>query len=184
MNHRDIVTLITITLCDLKFNFFYKNSKRPERETHTNLTILSRSRNMIECSMKTYDLLTRNTIQKYFTLLQQSFLMFSTIRLLQAELLIQQRVFLQVISAWIVMSCPYRSSHPDMFLRKGVLKICSKLTGEHPCRSVISIKLQSNFIEMALWHGCSPVNLLHIFRTPFSRNTSRLLLLSLWGDKL
>ena len=176
MNHRDIVTLITITLCDLKFNFFYKNSKRPERETHTNLTILSRSRNMIECSMKTYDLLTRNTIQKYFTLLQQSFLVFSTIRLLQAELLIQQRVFLQVISAWIVMSCPYRSSHPDMFLRKGVLKICSKLT--------ISIKLQSNFIEMALWHGCSPVNLLHIFRTPFSRNTSGLLLLSLWGDKL
>ena len=49
--------------------------------------------------MKTYDLLTRNTIQKYFILLQQSFLVFSTIRLLQAELLIQQRVFLQVISA-------------------------------------------------------------------------------------
>ena len=30
----------------------------------------------------------------------------------------------------------------------------------------------SNFIEIALWHGCSPVNLLHIFRTPFPRNTS------------
>ena len=29
-----------------------------------------------------------------------------------------------------------------MFLRKSVLKICSKFTGEHPCRSVISIKLQ------------------------------------------
>ena len=27
------------------------------------------------------------------------------------------------------------------------LKICSKFAGEHPCRSVISIKLQSNFIE-------------------------------------
>ena len=24
-----------------------------------------------------------------------------------------------------------------------------------------------NFIEIALRHGCSPVNLLHIFRTPF-----------------
>ena len=34
-----------------------------------------------------------------------------------------------------------RSSHPEVFLRKGVLKICSKFTGEHPCRSVISIKL-------------------------------------------
>ena len=29
-----------------------------------------------------------------------------------------------------------------MFFRKGILKICSKFTGEHPCRSVISIKLQ------------------------------------------
>ena len=28
---------------------------------------------------------------------------------------------------------------------KGVLKIFSKFTGEHPCRSAISIKLQSNF---------------------------------------
>ena len=26
--------------------------------------------------------------------------------------------------------------------------------------------LQSNFIEIILRHGCSPVNLLHIFRTP------------------
>ena len=54
----------------------------------------------------------------------------------------------------------------NMFLRKGVLKICSKFTGEHPCRSVISIKLPCNFIKIALRHGCSPLNLLHIFRTP------------------
>ena len=33
----------------------------------------------------------------------------------------------------------------EKVLGKGVLKICSKFTGEHPCRSVISIKLQSNF---------------------------------------
>ena len=59
-----------------------------------------------------------------------------------------------------------------MFLGKGALKICSKFTGEHPCRSAISIKLQSNFIEIALRHGCSPVNLLHIFRTPVPKNTS------------
>ena len=64
------------------------------------------------------------------------------------------------------------SSHPEVFLGKGVLKISSKFTGEHPCRSVISIKLQSSFIEIALRHGCSPVNLLHILRTPFPRNTS------------
>ena len=34
-----------------------------------------------------------------------------------------------------------RSSPLEMFLGKGVLKICSKCTGKHPCRIVISIKL-------------------------------------------
>ena len=34
-----------------------------------------------------------------------------------------------------------RSSPPEVFLGKGVLKICSKFTGEHPYRSAISIKL-------------------------------------------
>ena len=36
------------------------------------------------------------------------------------------------------------SSRPAVFLGRGVLKICSKFTGKHPCRSLISIKLQSN----------------------------------------
>ena len=30
-----------------------------------------------------------------------------------------------------------------MFFRKGGLKICNKFTGEHPCRSTISIKLHT-----------------------------------------
>ena len=38
---------------------------------------------------------------------------------------------------------------------------------------------QSNFIEIALRHGCSPVHLLHIFRTPFPKNTSGRLLLNI-----
>ena len=63
-----------------------------------------------------------------------------------------------------------------MFLWKGVLKICSKFTGEHPCLSATSINLQSNFIEITLRHGCSPVNLLHIFRTVFLKNTYEWLL--------
>ena len=36
----------------------------------------------------------------------------------------------------------FRSSPPEVFLGKVVLIICSKYTGKHPCRSVISIKLQ------------------------------------------
>ena len=73
----------------------------------------------------------------------------------------------------------YRNSRPKVFFGKGVLKIYSKFTGEHPCRSAIAIKLQSKFIEIALWHGCSHVNLLYIFRTPYSKNTSGRLFLQL-----
>ena len=32
----------------------------------------------------------------------------------------------------------FRSSPPEVFLEKGVLKKCSKFAGEHPCQSVIS----------------------------------------------
>ena len=75
-------------------------------------------------------------------------------------------------------SCPSdRSSHPEVFLGKAVLKICSKFSWEHPCQNVILIKLLCNFIEITLRHGCSPVTLMHIFRTPFPQNTSEWLLL-------
>ena len=52
-------------------------------------------------------------------------------------------------------------------LWKKYKKICSKLKGEHSCRSVISIKMLCKFIEITLRRGCSPVNLLYIYRTPF-----------------
>ena len=69
--------------------------------------------------------------------------------------------------------------------------MCSKFTGKHPCRRVILIKLLCNFIkphfgmgvllcnfiEITLRYGCSPINLLLIFKTPFYNNTSRGLLL-------
>ena len=61
-----------------------------------------------------------------------------------------------------------------MLLQKGVLKICNKFTGEHPCPSAIS----SSFIEITLWQGCSPVNLLPIFRISFPKNSSKGLLLN------
>ena len=46
-----------------------------------------------------------------------------------------------------------RSNRPEVFLGKGVPKICSKFTGEHPCRCAI---------EITHLHGCS-VNLQRIF---------------------
>ena len=57
-------------------------------------------------------------------------------------------------------------------LRKRCPENMQQIKGEHPCRSVISIKLQSNFIEITLRHGCSPVNFLHNFRTPFLKKSS------------
>ena len=75
-------------------------------------------------------------------------------------------------------------NHSEVFLVKGVLEICSKFTEEHPCRNVISIKLQSSFIEITLRCGCSPVNLLHIFRTHFYKDTYGGLLLTIISTNL
>ena len=77
----------------------------------------------------------------------------------------------------------FKSSHLEVFLGKGVLEIYSNFTVEHSWRRAISIKLLCNFMEIALRHWCSPVNMLHIFRTPFPKNTSRWLLLFLLGIK-
>ena len=72
----------------------------------------------------------------------------------------------------------FKNIPPEIFLGKEILEICSKFKGEHPWRSVVSIKLLCNFNEIAFWHECSPVNFLHIFRTPFPGNTSGQLLVS------
>ena len=74
-------------------------------------------------------------------------------------------------TVWIISVVIYLQKQPF----GGVLKICSKSTEVYPCRSMILIK----FIKIALRHGCSTVNLLHIFKTPFSNNTSEELLLYL-----
>ena len=42
-----------------------------------------------------------------------------------------------------------------------------------------NIKLQSNFIEITFRHESCPINLLHIFRTPFHKNNSEGLLILL-----
>ena len=63
----------------------------------------------------------------------------------------------------ILVTSIFRRSPPAVFLRKGVLKICSKFTGEHPCRSGISIKLLKSHFSM----GAFPANLIHNFRISF-----------------
>ena len=54
----------------------------------------------------------------------------------------------------------FKSSHPEVFLEKGVLKICSKFTEEHPCRTAI--------IEIALRQGCFSCKFAIYFQNTFS----------------
>ena len=54
----------------------------------------------------------------------------------------------KILIPWIKKSLTKcRSSPPEVFLEKVVLKICSKFTGEHPYRSAISI----NWNERSFW---------------------------------
>ena len=57
----------------------------------------------------------------------------------------QPRLFLDGwnFTAGFILFEILRNSPSEVFLGEGVLKICGKSTGEHPCRNVISIKLQS-----------------------------------------
>ena len=75
--------------------------------------------------------------------------------------------FSVMLQSW--RSLHFRNNPPEVLLWKGFLKICSKFTGEHRCRSLISMKFLCNFIEIALRHGCSLISLLHIFRATSSK---------------
>ena len=66
-------------------------------------------------------------------------------------------------------------------------KQCSSCVLSKKCSQKIEeiyrrTSMQSNFIEITHRHGCSPVNFLHVFRTPCPKNTYGGLLLSpkLW----
>ena len=56
-----------------------------------------------------------------------------------------------------LQSCSYKKCSENM----------QQIYSRTPCLSLILIKLLCNLIEFTLQHGCFPVNLLLIFRTPF-----------------
>ena len=68
----------------------------------------------------------------------------------------------------------YHNQSPRSILRKKIFwkKAANLQKNSHA-------KVQSSFIEITLRHGYSPVNMLHIFRTPFPKNTSEWLLLNI-----
>ena len=64
-----------------------------------------------------------------------------------------------------------RGNPPEVLLRKGQ-KNTPNYRGTPILKNDFN-KIAGNYIKIGFWHGCFPVNLLHIFRTPFISNTSR-----------
>ena len=62
-----------------------------------------------------------------------------------------------------------RSSHLEVFLGKGVLKICSKFTGEYPCRSASLINCTSVYGFSPVYKFAASIFSQHIFlKTPLN----------------
>ena len=74
----------------------------------------------------------------------------------------------------------FRKQPPRGVLSKRFSENMQEIYRRTPCQNVISIKLQSKFNETTFRHGCSSVNLPHIFRIPFLKNTSGRLLLNFY----
>ena len=80
----------------------------------------------------------------------------------------------------IVISTFYRSSRPELFCRKGVLRNFAKFTGKHLCQSVFFNKVApATLLKKRLWHRSFPVNFAKFLRTPFLTEHIRWLLLLL-----
>ena len=75
----------------------------------------------------------------------------------------------QLLSVLITINKILLHSFPvTVFDSRFVFAFLQMFPGEHPSQSVILIKLQRNFIEITLRHGCSPVNFL-LFQNTFSQ---------------
>ena len=67
-----------------------------------------------------------------------------------------------------------RSSRPELFCKKGVLKHFAKFTGKHLCQSLFFNKVAGLAVGR-----CFPVSFAQFLRTPFLQNTSGRLLLKI-----
>ena len=74
-----------------------------------------------------------------------------------------------------------RSSRPEVFCEKSVLRNIAKFTEKHLCQSLFCNKVAglrpATLLKMRLWHRCFPVNFAKFLRTPFfTEHLKRLLL--------
>ena len=73
----------------------------------------------------------------------------------------------------------FRSSLPEVFCKRGVLRNFKKLTGKHLHQSLFFNKVEKALLKKRLWHRCFPVNFVKFPRTPFFIEHLWLLLLEL-----
>ena len=70
----------------------------------------------------------------------------------------------------------FRSSRPEVFGKRGVLRNFAKFTGKHLCRSlffnIVAGLRPTTFLKKILRYRCFPVNLVKFLRKPFLQNTS------------
>ena len=71
---------------------------------------------------------------------------------------------------------------PKGVLRKRCSENMQQIYRRTPIPKCDFNKVALRLIEVTLRHGCSPVNLLHIFRTPLTKNTSGRMLLFMVKD--
>ena len=70
---------------------------------------------------------------------------------------------------WLKLS---RSSHPELFCPKGVLKKFTKFTGKRLCQNIFFNKIAgrpSTLLNKRLWHRCFPMNFGKFLRTLYYR---------------
>ena len=64
-----------------------------------------------------------------------------------------------------------RSSRPEVFCKRDVLRNFAKFTGKHLCERLSFKKVAglrpATLLKKSLWHKCFPVNLATLLRTPF-----------------
>ena len=87
------------------------------------------------------------------------------------------------LSQSIIFGPLFRSSRPEVFCKKSVLKNFTKFTGKHLCQRLFFNKVAglraATLLKKRHWQRCFPVNFTKFIRTPFLQNTSGRLLLSL-----
>ena len=79
-----------------------------------------------------------------------------TVQLLCSHFFILQLIFIQKQSSRSVLKKRCSGNMQQIYRRTPMPKC-----------DFNKVALLCNFIKITLWHGCSPVNLLHIFRTSF-----------------